>query len=134
MIVGVGMSLQSIAELEAATGNDASHRQCTFTAAEIDYCEAMRYPAIHYAARYAAKNAALQALGLSHGPWLDIQTRNMGDRRPNLELTGALVQAADKAGVCRILLSLSHTREFAVAFVVLEARTGPPVRKGEGIG
>jgi holo-[acyl-carrier protein] synthase len=121
VIVGIGSGLQSVDEMRKNLAADDGLSERLFTPVEIAYCTAKRYPEVHFAARLAAKVAAFHALHLPEGEWLEIQTRNLGDGCPNLDLSGSVKLEADRAGVGRALLSLTHTREHAIALVVLES-------------
>jgi holo-[acyl-carrier protein] synthase len=121
VIVGVGSGLESVDELRQALVDEPGLRDRLFTPAEIAYCESKRYPEVHFAARKAAKVAAFHALQMKEDAWLEIQTRNSADGCPNLEMFDSVMQAASRAGVGRALLSLTHTRDHAAAFVVLES-------------
>ena len=95
-----------------------------FTNSEIAYVErkANRYE--RYAARFAAKEAGMKAAGtgLRHGvTWHDVEVvRELGGR-PTLRLSGKLAEFASRLGATRAHLSLSHTEEQAIAFVILES-------------
>jgi holo-[acyl-carrier protein] synthase len=91
-----------------------------FTPAERAYCDARRDRASHYAARFAAKEAAMKALGAPAGiRFQDVEVRREGGA-PRLELSGAAARAAAALGVSRVHLSLTHDGGVAVAGVVLE--------------
>jgi len=97
-----------------------------YTAAEIAYCNKKvdKYPS--FAARFAAKEAVLKALGkgLRDGlNWKDIEVRNDAVGKPYLKLSG---KSSDLIGNRKALLSLSHTKDNAIAFVVIQ---GEPFNK-----
>lgn len=95
-----------------------------FTPGEISYCESQRYPERHYAARFAAKEALYKALGtgkVGAMSWLDIEVRRDDSGKPSLTLSGATESEALRLGAKRILVSLSHSGEYASASVVLES-------------
>ena len=73
MVVAIGSGLQSFAETATALSEGLNDRTEIFTSHEVAYCDAKRYPAVHYAARFAAKSALLRALGLPDGRWLEIE-------------------------------------------------------------
>jgi holo-[acyl-carrier protein] synthase len=92
-----------------------------FTAAEIAYCEGRRNRLESYAARLAAKEALLKALGTGWGRglrWVEIEVARDAAGQPTLQLTGKAGALATARGVTQIRLSLSHTREHALASVV----------------
>jgi holo-[acyl-carrier protein] synthase len=89
-----------------------------FTAREIDYCSSKAVPSRHFAARFAAKEAVAKALPLTWDgplPWRSIEIINDPRGAPAVSLSGALGDAATKAGVGEIRVSLSHCDEYAIA-------------------
>lgn len=98
-------------------------RREIFTDREIAYCEARRYPARHYAARIAAKEAVLKALArgiVDEGSWREVEIRNGRSGRPVVVLHGRTRARAARLRVKQVHLSLSHTSALAAASVVLE--------------
>jgi len=99
-------------------------RERVFTASERDYCDARgAASAQHYAARFAAKEAALKALGTGWSGgvgWQDVEVSNDEAGRPRLVFRDAALELFRRAGAARAHLSLSHTSEHAVAQVILE--------------
>jgi holo-[acyl-carrier protein] synthase len=95
-----------------------------FTDGEAAYCREMKRAEEHYAARFAAKEAALKALGTGMRKgfsWRDIEVEIGELGQPSIRLAGAAADRADELGVNHIFVSLSHAKEYAVAQVVLEA-------------
>ena len=94
-----------------------------FTADEIRYCQSKKNSVERFAARFAAKEAATKALGtginLGVG-WTSIEVGHAPGGRPILRLSGRAAQIAEKLGVKRISLSLTHTESTAMAMVILE--------------
>jgi holo-[acyl-carrier protein] synthase len=126
-IIGTGVDVAEVARVRAAlldptTGDRFKAR--VFTAGEQQYCDgrgAGRYQS--YAARFAAKEAMMKALGYGwgrHVGWLDIEVERVPDGRPTVRLHGKGAAAAAAAGVTRIHLALTHTRDIAVAQIVME--------------
>ena len=95
-----------------------------FTAAEVEYCRRKVHNAAEsFAARFAAKEAGAKALGtgIAQGvAWTEIEVRRQRGRRPTLHFTGRAAERAAKMGVAHAHLTLSHSREVALAMVVLE--------------
>ena len=95
-----------------------------FTAAEIAYCQRKRKNAAEsFAARFAAKEAGAKALGtgISRGvSWKEFEVRREASGRPTLHLSGRAAEVAEAMGVKRIQLSLTHSRDLALAVVVAE--------------
>ena len=125
MIVGVGIDIFDVRRMAAELREGGpAFRDAVFTPAEVAYCEAKRYPAQHFAARFAAKEAAVKALGLGIGAgmaWREAEIRNEAGGRPSLVLHGGLRRAAEASGAGVLLVSLSHTADLAIACVVLES-------------
>src|SRR5271170_3521529 len=94
-----------------------------FTVGEIAYCIRKRNAAESFAARFAAKEAGAKALGtgISHGiSWSELEVIREPSGRPLLKLTGRAAQRAHELGVIHISLSLTHSRETAIAIVIME--------------
>ena len=89
-----------------------------FTDGERTYCEAHSDPFPHYAARFAAKEAAAKALG-RWLRWQDVEITNDARGRPSMSVSGRAADLARVARGGRLLVSLSHGRDHAVAAVVL---------------
>ena len=124
MILGTGIDLCNVARLrdKDATGAD-DFLASVFLPGEIGYCEAKHRPAEHFAARFAAKEAVVKALADAQGRgtfWLDIEITNEEDGRPTVHLHGRAKEMADRLGVRRVFLSMTHTGDLAAASVVLE--------------
>jgi holo-[acyl-carrier protein] synthase len=130
MIVGIGVDVFAVARIARELAKD-SHglREQLFTPAEIAYCEAKRYPAPHYAVRFAAKEALFKALGseqVNGSSWREVEVRNESSGQSRLVLHGRLRDAASALHADRIFVSLSHTRKWVVANVVLESTEERP--------
>ncbi len=126
MIVGVGFDLVDIARVERllhGKGDRALAR--LFLDREVAYATARARPAMHLAARLAAKEAAFKALAGSESArligWKDIEVVSRPGHAPELVFHGRAQQRADVLGVRRHWLTLSHTDGTAGAVVVLEA-------------
>lgn len=122
MIIGVGVDIIEIARIRAALENPKTgerFRQRVFSESEIAYCSRRRTAYESYAARFAAKEATIKVLGQAVG-WLEIEVSRT-DGPPAVQLHGRAREKADALGITRILLSLSHTAELAIAYVVAES-------------
>ena len=130
MIVGIGVDLFSVPRVEEDLDKgEQGLRDTIFTPEEIAYCQTKRYPAQHFAARFAAKEAVFKALGasgLSGSHWRDVEVRVERNGRSYVILHDKVREAADSLHVSNVFVSLSHTRDWAVASVVLEAADGRP--------
>jgi holo-[acyl-carrier protein] synthase len=129
VIVGLGMDLVDIARIErliAEQGERAVRR--LFTDGEAEYARRRAQPARHFAARFAAKEAAYKALAGTREAravsWLDIEVATEWDGRPTLVLHGRAAARAAELGVVRALLTLTHSDAVAGAVVVLEGGDG----------
>jgi holo-[acyl-carrier protein] synthase len=125
MIVGTGIDIAEVPRIEASIarfGDRFLHR--IFTEAEIRYCESKANRVERYAARFAAKEAAMKAIGTgwNHGvAWRDIEVCRQPGGRPTIAFHGKAAEFAAKLGARHIALSLSHTEEYAIAQVILES-------------
>ncbi|MGB9886136.1 MAG: holo-ACP synthase [Moorellales bacterium] len=120
---GIGIDLVEIARLERAWCRYGSRfLGRVYTAAEQSYCLSKGRPAASLAARFAAKEAVMKALGLGLGGvrWRDIEILPDAAGRPTLRLLGAAQGRAAELGICSWHLSLAHGRDYAVAVVLAE--------------
>ena len=123
-VLGVGVDIVETARIQHSLdrfGDRFLHR--VFTDGEIGYCQAMKYPARHLAARFAAKEAVSKAFGTGIGRamgWRDIDVHREESGEPFVVLEGGAKQLAEQRGVARVWISLSHTEHHAVATAVLE--------------
>lgn len=121
-MTGVGTDIVSIARLDRSLSRGAAFAESVFSDEERRFCDAQRRPAQHYAARFAAKEAFLKALGVGifTGVALrDIEVQRDGDGAPRLRLGPTAAAALERAGGAAPLLSLSHENDLAIAFVVI---------------
>ena len=124
MIVGTGVDLAEVPRIRASIERfGARFIERIYTPAEIAYVErkANRYE--RYAARFAAKEAGMKAIGTGwrHGvKWQDFEVANLPSGKPTLRLHGVAARVADKLGVRNVSLSLTHTAELGMAHVILE--------------
>lgn len=116
MTPGVGIDLLEIDRLERALERHPRLAERVFTDAERDYAAARARPARHLAARFAAKEAVVKALGLSGGFGLR-EIEILAGEPPAVRLSG---RAAAAAAGERIEVSLTHSREFAAAVAIVE--------------
>ena len=129
MIHGHGVDVTEIARIEESLARFGDRFVArTFCESEIAYCGAMASPAPHYAARFAAKEAVLKALGtgLAQGiRWTDVEILKEHGGRPTVALYGSAAALAAQRGLSRVDISLSHTNDLAIAQVVALWRTCP---------
>lgn len=125
MIVGTGIDIAEVPRIGESIerfGDRFLHR--IFTEGEIRYCESKANRVERYAARFAAKEAAMKALGTgwNHGVrWRDVEVYREPGRRPTIKFHGKAAEFATRLNAKNISLSLSHTPEQAIASVILES-------------
>ncbi|MFZ0759413.1 MAG: holo-[acyl-carrier-protein] synthase [Candidatus Sulfotelmatobacter sp.] len=124
MIVGTGIDIAEVPRIQQALARFGDRfLQRIYTAGEIRYCDSKANRAERYAARFAAKEAAMKALGTgwSQGVrWRDCETIRAPGGRPTIAFHGKAGEFAARLGVKNAALSLSHTAEQAIAQVILE--------------
>jgi holo-[acyl-carrier protein] synthase len=123
VIVGVGLDLAETARIAAAVARWGDRFTARiFTDGERAFAAARREPAMHLAARFAAKEAVIKALGGPPGVgWREIEVVGGGRAAPALALHGRAAAAAAALAIGRLHLSLTHTRALAAAVVVAES-------------
>lgn len=125
MIVGTGVDLAEVPRIrEAITRYGRRFIERIYTPAEIAYVEGKANRFERYAGRFAAKEAGMKAIGTGWKRgvrWQDFEVRNLSSGRPALELHGEAARVAESLGVKFISLSITHTAEFGMAHVILEA-------------
>jgi holo-[acyl-carrier protein] synthase len=124
MVLGVGTDLMEIARIHQSIDRFGERfLRRVFTAREIQYCQRKKNAAESFAARFAAKEAGAKALGtgISRGvSWLELEVSREPGGRPTLELSGRAAERARQIGVARVSLSLTHSKDIALAVVVME--------------
>ena len=125
MIVAIGIDIIEVARIREVLARTPRFRERVFTAAERAYCDSRgAVAAQHYAARFAAKEAALKALqtgwrgGIS---WQDVEVASRESGAPYLVFHGPVLELFKNSGAATAHLSISHTSEHAIAQVVLES-------------
>ncbi len=118
-IVGIGVDVVEVDRVRSLLERRPRFRERVFTSGEVADCERRPSPAGAYAARWAAREACLKALGGVPGlRWHDIRVERGADGAPRLVLSGkARVRAADR-GASEVMVSLSHEGSVAAAFCV----------------
>ena len=125
MIVGTGVDIAEVDRIEAAVTRfgDRFLRR-VFTPSEVSYCLGKPNAAERLAARFAAKEAGMKAIGtgLRNGiTWQDVEVVRLPGQRPILQFHDKAAEFAARLGCKRTHLSLSHTKEQAIAHVILES-------------
>jgi holo-[acyl-carrier protein] synthase len=127
MIVGIGVDLAEVDRIREALERSATgerFRNRVFTAGEQAYCERRKRKFESYAARFAAKEAVMKALGRGWSrevSWAEIEVVRERGSRPTVRLHGRTAAYAEKLGVRRFALALTHTAETAMAEVIAES-------------
>ena len=116
--VGLGVDIVEIERMRKILKRSPAFARKVFSAEECRYCDATAQPAVHYATRFAAKEAVLKALGTGFSQGIgvrDVEVRRTSKGRPYAVLTGRAKQVAQALGVRELPLSLSYTHTDAVA-------------------
>lgn len=122
MIVGIGVDLVKINRIDKAGKNHPGFLERVFTEQERAYCSKQKFPAQHYAGRFAAKEAVLKAIGTGWSAgikWTDMEVLHGEGGGPIVNISGRVKDLMDLKGVKQVLLSYSHDEGYAVAQVVL---------------
>ena len=131
-VCGIGADLVRIPRMRDVIARwDERFLHRVFTDQEIAYCRARRDPVPHFAARFAAKEAALKALGtgLRLGvSWRELEVRRERGQAPRLELHGRSRELGLARGGHRMLLSLTHEGDYALAQAMLVSEEAPAER------
>ncbi len=124
LIVGMGVD---IAEVERIQGAIERHGEVflrrVYTTREREYCERFKNKYERYAGRFAAKEAAMKALGTGWRrgvKWVDLEVVRETSGRPTLAITGEAAKIAQQLGVKSVALSITHTESQALAQVIFE--------------
>jgi holo-[acyl-carrier protein] synthase len=124
LIIGCGIDLVKVERIEKIIkrwGNSFTSR--IFTPLEGEYCEKKKVNKFQsYAGRFAAKEALLKALGLGlrGANWKEIEIKNDELGQPLIDTSGKLKNIALAKGVSKYFITISHTKEYAIAEVILE--------------
>ena len=124
MILGTGIDMIEVERVAFSTGRDSGFREMVFSKREIEYCESKASPFQHYAARFAAKEAFLKAIGRGWDSSLalhEIEIVNEVNGKPRLLLSGKTAKTLESLEIRSIHVSLSHLKTYASAIVILES-------------
>ena len=119
-MIGIGVDLCEVDRMRAALDRTPTLRGRVFTDAEQAYCDERQDPTERYAARFAAKEAVLKAMGLGLGAcgWRDIEVTRAESGAPSVVLHGRALELADERGIRSWLLTMTHTHRVAEAIAV----------------
>ncbi len=123
MVYGTGTDIIEVSRVGGLVSKGERFTLKVFTAAEIAYCESKRFSHQHYAARFAAKEAFMKALGTGWAQGISfnqVEVVHDAAGKPEIRLSGVAEQLAAEKGIQRIFLSVSHLKEYAIAIVILE--------------
>jgi len=121
----VGTDITEIGRIRQVMEAHPDFVTTVFTRQEIEYCRKKRHAYQHFAARFAAKESVMKAVGrgwLQGLEWTDIEVRTLPSGEPAIAARGSLTKAMQEKGIVSFAVSLSHCRAYAVATVIaLEA-------------
>ena len=124
MILGLGVDLAEVDRIQSAIERHGEiFLRRIFTPAERAYCDKFKNKYERYAGRFAAKEAAMKALGTGWRRgvrWVDVEVVRQRGGRPTVKLHGEAGKIADRLGVKNISLSITHTADQAFAQVIFE--------------
>lgn len=122
MIFGIGIDVVEVERVESSMAEFGERfASRVFTEAERAYCDSQKRPAIHYAARFAAKEAVAKALGTGIGKdlsWLDMEIRRRESGEPEVFLSGDGAKFSKDNNLGEIKISLTHAQHYAAANAV----------------
>lgn len=122
MILGIGTDMVEVARI-AKSIEKSAFKEKVFSKTEITYCESKKNKAESYAARFAAKEAFFKALGTGWRGGMafnEVEIKNDKLGKPTLHIVGKTAKIIKKINIKTIHVSLSHTKETAIAMIVLE--------------
>ncbi|UYQ93897.1 holo-ACP synthase [Chitinophaga horti] len=124
MITGIGTDIVEVERVAAKIDKGQGFRELVFTPHEIGYCELQGSKYESYAARFAAKEAFLKALGTGYGHggvhFYEIEIRNDAAGKPEIYLIGDAEKLYAERNIRQVSVSLSHVKTMATAFVIIE--------------
>ncbi|MDA7935453.1 holo-ACP synthase [Akkermansiaceae bacterium] len=122
-LIGIGIDVVEVDRVRSSLDEFGERfLQRIFTPAEQEYCQRQKRPEIHFAARFAAKEAISKAFGTGIGKeigWLDIEIIRRESGEPEVKLTGDAKRFAEKRGASDVMVSLSHAQHYAAANAVV---------------
>jgi holo-[acyl-carrier protein] synthase len=123
MIAGIGTDIVEVSRIESKISSNQYFKEHVFSKLEIEYCDNQKKPGIHYAARWAVKEAYLKAYGLKfigNHRLHEIETRHNEDGKPSINLIGKAMEEFEAKKFEIIHVSISHTDSHAIAYVIIE--------------
>ena len=134
-ILGTGVDIVETARIQGSLDQFGERflRRC-FWPDEVAYCNSMKFPALHFAARFAAKEAISKAFGTGIGHqlgWTDMEIRKRDSGEPYVVFHGRGVELAKNRGAAEVFVSLSHCKDYAAAHAVLVGQGPPSTHAGQ---
>lgn len=122
MIVGIGVDAVDVERFARVLERTPRTRERLFTAEELSYADSLADPMPSLAARFAVREAAMKALGVGLGAFEfhDISVQRLETGQPRIVQAGRAAELASRCGVERWQVSMSHTDQLAVAYVIAE--------------
>ncbi len=122
-VAGIGIDIvENTRVAEALERHGDKFKERVFLKSEQDYCDQKASPALHYASRFAVKEAVSKAFGTGIGAslgWLDIEVTRLEAGAPAVRLLGKGAELAKQMRIANIFVSLSHTHRYAAATALL---------------
>jgi len=127
MIVGIGTDIVEVKRLKAVVKKfKKEFLKKIFTDNELAYSYEKKFPYLHLAARFAAKEAVFKAFGdglLKGGSWRDIEIKNNSTGKPVVKLNGKAKKVKLKRSIQKVIISLAHTKNYATATAILISKS-----------
>lgn len=123
MIAGIGTDLVEVMRIEEKLTRSEHFLTHVFSENEIDYCQKQKHPSVHFAARWAVKEAFLKAFGvkfIGNHKLSEIETQNDEFGKPRIVLSGKTNEDFEFKNFNKIHVSITHTLQYAVAYVIIE--------------
>lgn len=123
ILLGIGIDVVEVDRVKSSMDEyDEKFLSRIFTEKERKYCARQKRPEIHFAARFAAKEAISKAFGTGIGKdasWLDMEITRRESGEPEVLLSGAALKLAEARGVTQVMVSLTHAQHYAAANAVI---------------
>ncbi|MDA7520035.1 holo-ACP synthase [Akkermansiaceae bacterium] len=124
-LVGIGIDVVEVSRIRSSMDEfGVRFLARIFTEGERDYCDRQKMPEMHYAARFAAKEAISKAFGTGIGKdvgWLDMEILRKSSGEPEVQLRGAAALKAKEVNAAQVMVSLTHSKDYAAANAVIMA-------------
>jgi holo-[acyl-carrier protein] synthase len=121
-VIGIGVDVVEVQRMERVLARHPRFVARVYAKEEADYCLSQAFPAPCFAARWAAKEACVKALGgIPEGRWRDIRVVRGDDGAVSIDLVGTAKARAQEIGAERVLVSVAHERSVAVAYCLAVA-------------